>query len=144
LKSNGLEMADDFVLAFKTADTQKSVGDYIVCQGGQGVAVDDDGGLAGLALSGEHGEIDIRHDHGAAGAEHHGRRTDPAAAYLLSTERSNHMTVKEVMTGITPSADYAGLEMADDFVLAFKTADTQKSVVITSSARSASPNIPLP
>nr|DAO94476.1 MAG TPA: hypothetical protein [Bacteriophage sp.] len=38
------------------------------------------------------------------------------------------MTVKEVMTGITPSADYAGLEMADDFVLAFKTADTQKSV----------------
>lgn len=38
------------------------------------------------------------------------------------------MTVKEVMTGITPSADYSGLEMADDFVLAFKTADTQKSV----------------
>lgn len=38
------------------------------------------------------------------------------------------MTVKEVMTGITPSADYADLEMADDFVLAFKTADTQKSV----------------
>lgn len=38
------------------------------------------------------------------------------------------MTVKEVMTGITPSADYAGLEMADDFVLAFQTADTQKDV----------------
>lgn len=38
------------------------------------------------------------------------------------------MTVKEVMTGITPSADYAGLEMADDFVLAFQTADTQQNV----------------
>lgn len=38
------------------------------------------------------------------------------------------MTVKEVMTGITPSADYAGLEMADDFVLAFQTADTQQDV----------------
>lgn len=38
------------------------------------------------------------------------------------------MTVKEVMTGITPSADYAGLGMADDFVLAFQTADTQQDV----------------
>ena len=38
------------------------------------------------------------------------------------------MTVKEVMAGITPSADYAGLEMADDFVLAFQTADTQQDV----------------
>lgn len=38
------------------------------------------------------------------------------------------MTVKEVMTGITPSADYAGLEMADDFVLALQTADTQQNV----------------
>mgnify|MGYP000703663752 CR=1 FL=1 len=38
------------------------------------------------------------------------------------------MTVKEVMTGITPSADYAGLEMTDDFVLAFQTADTQQDV----------------
>ena len=38
-----------------------------------GVAVDDDGGFAGFALAGEHGEIDIRHDHGAAGAEHHGK-----------------------------------------------------------------------
>lgn len=38
------------------------------------------------------------------------------------------MTVKEVMAGITPSADYAGLEMADDFVLAFQTADTQQNV----------------
>ena len=32
------------------------------------------------------------------------------------------------MAGITPSADYAGLGMSDDFVLAFKTADTQQDV----------------
>lgn len=37
------------------------------------------------------------------------------------------MTVKEVMEGITPSAQYAGLQMADDFVLAFQTADSQKT-----------------
>lgn len=35
------------------------------------------------------------------------------------------MTVTEAMNGITPSADTAGFQMADDFILAFKTEDTQ-------------------
>lgn len=35
------------------------------------------------------------------------------------------MTVTEAMKGITPDPDKAGFQMADDFILAFKTADTQ-------------------
>lgn len=35
------------------------------------------------------------------------------------------MTVTEAMKGITPDPDKVGFQMADDFILAFKTADTQ-------------------
>lgn len=40
------------------------------------------------------------------------------------------MTVKEVLTkkGVTPDAQYSGVEMADDFILAIQTDETQADV----------------